>query len=188
MDELQHQWLNTVRMIDRLGPEKAGPQIAFRNALTAEWGKRAKEAARNPGQFAWPSTKAAPGAGNLKSGDWHVIGMLSYLGYRVGAAQGEKPGVRHQILDTCFSCDLPPINGPAYLAEWGAPATASRLKKLAHELASFIRNAKRKRSANLSVAIDDWEEDLSYLYETYYVRRFGFSWPRVELGAPPPRT
>ena len=88
-------------------------------------------------------------------------------------------GVRRQILDACLSGELPPLNGLQYLRDWGGPGSSGRLKKLAHELASFARNAKRKRSANLSAAIDDWEADLSYLYMTYYVRRFRFAWPRT---------
>lgn len=141
---------------------------------------------RNPQQarfqddyFKWPSTEGGNGDGSLRFDAWHKEGMLSYLGYRVGATDGEAPGTRQRILDMAFSEVLPPVNDPDYHQAWAAPGTAARLKRLAREIARFVRHAKSKRSADMSSAIDDWEADLQYLYDTYYVRRFGFGWPRV---------
>lgn len=180
LDELQRQWFNVTGMIDRVGPGKAPPFIAFRTALIREWAKRLAIAEADPRAFPWPTTKAAKGKSGLDSGDWHLIGMLSYLGYRVGTTAGVSAGIRHQILDLCFDGPLPPINGLAYMSGWGAPGSTIRLRKLANELASFARNGKRKHSANLSSAVADWEADLNYLYRQYYVGRFRFAWPRTE--------
>jgi hypothetical protein len=180
LDELQRQWLNAIALIDRVGPEKAVPFIVFRRALSAEWTRRLALAEADPKSFPWPTTKAPKSKSGIDSGDWHMIGMLSYLGYRVGATNGVSAGVRHQILDLCFGAGLPPINGLEYVRSWGLPGTTIRLRKLANELASFARNGKRKRSANLSSAVADWEDDLNYLYERYYVRKFRFEWPRLD--------
>lgn len=180
LDQLQRQWLNTVSMIDRASPDRVAPLIAFRHALSAEWARRLALAEQNPTAFPWPSTKAPKGKSGLDSGDWHLLGMLSYLGYRVGKTNGAPDGVRRQILDLCFDGALPPINGLTYLRDWNAPGTTMRLRKLANELASFARNGKRKRSANLSSAVADWEADLNYLYRRYYVGKFRFAWPRVD--------
>lgn len=180
LDELQKQWINTIGMIDRVGAAKAGPFIVFRSALSAEWGRRLAMAESDPKAFAWPTTTAPIGKGGLDSGDWHLIGMLSYLGYRVGKTAGVSDGIRRQILDLCFDSPLPPINGLDYMRSWGAPSTTARLRKLAHELASFARNGKRKRAANLASAVADWEADLNYLHRRYYVGKFRFAWPRAD--------
>lgn len=180
LDELQRQWLNAIGMIDRVGPDKAAPFTKFRAAISAEWARRLGLAADDPKAFSWPSTKAPKGKSGLESSDWHLIGMLSYLGYRVGATNGVTPGIRHQILDLSFGSALPPLNSLGYMQDWGPPASTLRLRKLANELASFARNGKRKRSANLSVAIQDWEADLDYLYRKYYVGKFRFAWPRID--------
>ena len=180
LDELQRQWLNTIGMIDRAGPDKAGAYVVVRAALSAEWARRLTLAKADPRSFPWPSTKAPIGKSGLDSGDWHPIGMLSYLGYRVGATNGVTPGIRQQILDLCFGAALPPLNGLGYMRDWGLPGTPRRLRKLANELASFARNGKRKRAANLAHAVADWEADLDYLYRRYYVRKFRFAWPRVD--------
>jgi hypothetical protein len=60
------------------------------------------------------------------------------------------------------------------------PSTARRLQKLANTLASLARNAKRRRTASLDRAIHEWEQDLGFLYEKYYVGLFGFGWPATE--------
>ena len=74
---------------------------------------------------------------------------------------------------------LPPVNDAAYVRDWAVPGTAARLKRLANEIAMFARNGKRKRSADMSSAVSDWESDLRYLHRTYYVVKFGFGWPHL---------
>jgi hypothetical protein len=179
LDELQRQWLNVIDKIEAAGTTAAGPFLAFRAALIAEWARRLAVAEADPRVFPWPTTKAPKGKSGLDSGDWHLIGMLSYLGYRVGATAGVSEGIRRQILDVCFDGPLPPINGIAYMRAWGAPGSTMRLSKLANELASFARNGKRKRSANLATAVADWEADLNYMYRQYYVGKFKFAWPYI---------
>jgi hypothetical protein len=48
---------------------------------------------------------------------------------------------------------------------------------MAETIASFVRNAKRRRDAHMGSAIKDWEADLEFLYFGYYVDRFHFAWP-----------
>lgn len=175
LEQLRQQWLNLVR----LDPDDFARAARFREALLTEWAARSRRARFQDDYFKWPSTEGGNGDGSLRFDAWHKEGMLSYLGYRVGATDGEAPGTRQRILDMAFSEVLPPVNDPDYHQAWAAPGTAARLKRLAREIARFVRHAKSKRSADMSSAIDDWEADLKYLYDTYYVRRFGFGWPRV---------
>ena len=175
LDELRQQWLNLVR----LDPAQFARAGRFREALLEEWAARSRQAREDDDYFVWPSTAGGNGDGSLRFDAWHKEGMLSYLGYKVGATDGEAPGTRQRILDAAFCEILPPVNDPDYHQAWGQPETAARLKRLANEIARFARHAKSKRSADMSSAIEDWESDLRYLYDTYYVRRFGFGWPRV---------
>ena len=48
---------------------------------------------------------------------------------------------------------------------------------MAESIAAFARNAKRRRQINLNDAIGEWEADLEFLYEEYYVGHFHFAWP-----------
>ncbi|MCG2842381.1 hypothetical protein L6Q21_15490 [Sandaracinobacter sp. RS1-74] len=172
MSELRQQWLNAVRH-----PNNNPQIIRFRKALLDEWAKRARYAKTPADYFRWPSTKAGSGAGS-SSIDYREQGLLKFMGYQVGAVDGESSHTRQQILDAVFTSDLPPVNDINYMKAWGDSRSPQRLKRLAEELARFSRNAKSKRSANMDIAVADWEEDLTYLYENYYKRRFNFSWPQ----------
>jgi hypothetical protein len=103
--------------------------------------------------------------------------MLSFLGYHVGETQPTPRNKRQRILEYVFECHLPPLIDCAYHSEWGNPSAPQRLRKLANSLASFTRNAKRKDEDMFARAIDDWEEDLAFLHDRYYVRAFHFAWP-----------
>lgn len=127
--------------------------------------------------FDWPTTTIVPGKGG-EVGDpslWPRTGMLQYLGYRVGV-NGLDSDQRRKILGEAFTSPLPNVESPQYMKEWCSPRSAGRLLKLANTLASFARNAKR-RAAEMSAAISDWEQDLAWLKDEFYHGRFTFPWP-----------
>ncbi len=178
-DELLNSWREN---IVRLAP---GNQTnAFRalasdltEAIEGEWKRRAILARLDPEHFKWPSTASSPGNGEYSISEFSE-GVLGYLGYHVGKS-GEANVAHRQIkLARIFEGYLPPINGPDYMRQWGEPGQPVRLRKMAESIAYVIRT-KRHMSADYSVAIEHWEEDLQYLYEQYYVERFGFGWPRT---------
>ena len=105
--------------------------------------------------------------------------MLSYLGYHVGRTSELTAQQRTAILGRAFGMRLPPLNGVEYMKQWALPKSSGRLKKMAETIASFARNAKRRRHDRLAVAVEHWEHDLSYLREAFYVGRFNFGWPQV---------
>ncbi|WP_343827311.1 hypothetical protein [Sphingopyxis soli] len=178
MYELRQQWLNVLRL------RKAGASAGlskFQAALIGEWDRRLRQALSDPGRFRWPTTEANRGDGKLNGAEWHSEGVLGFLGYRVGITQGEHDQTRRRILDVTFSSPLPPINGAAYMREWSDPGSAARLRKVAETLAAFVRNAKRKRGGSMDSAIADWERDLDYLFHTYYVGKFAFAWPSLDV-------
>lgn len=109
------------------------------------------------GFFDWPSTDAPASVYGFR-GDvfFYQDGLLRYVGYRVGR-QGEPHDIRLQMLDCVFHNDLPRVQSPDYMAEWGSPKTAARLQKMAESIAAFTRNAKGNASHDYSEAIADWE-------------------------------
>ncbi len=169
--ELRQQWINAARK-----PPNDREVARFRKALLSEWGKRTRRASKPQDYFTWPDTRPI-GDGGGDGINYNQQGILKFMGYQVGASNGESAATRRHILDAVFAGDLPPVNGRAYMEGWAGPGSAKRLQRLATEIARFARNARSKGSANMDVAISDWEEDLDYLRERYYVGKFGFGWP-----------
>jgi hypothetical protein len=127
--------------------------------------------------FPWPSTTADRGSGNLAPDKWLKDGMLSFMGYRVGSTDGKESDERQKILAAIFDGPLPPVLPRRHMAEWSRPGAPARLKKMAETLAAFARNGKR-RDVGMKSAIEEWEEDLKYLFHTFYRGRFRFGWPQ----------
>ena len=129
--------------------------------------------------FAWPQTDAAPtGADTPLVIDAPQTGLLKFVGYTVGES-GISLEDRKQILDSVYSQTLPQVNSQSYMDQWGRPASALRLHKMADSIAAFTRQQKRKSNPPL-IAISDWEYDLEYLRVTYYVGRYDFTWPQTD--------
>jgi hypothetical protein len=145
-------------------------------AVETEWDRRSR-VARSDEFFNWPSTEAIGGNGKLMLPQSVSDGMLSYLDYRVGRQNGEVASIRQSILCRVFEGHLPPVFTTDYMSSWGVPKSAARLRKIAESIAAFTRNAKRRRDYEMDDAISDWESDLGFLYERYYVGHFSFGWP-----------
>ena len=105
------------------------------------------------------------------------VSYLKLLGYTVGKTDGLPVSARRLILDRCFSGQLPPFEGAAELKQWATPKSAARLRKIAYHIAGLAKNFKKMPSVGYDVAIADWEDDLKYLHDKYYVDLFCFSWP-----------
>jgi hypothetical protein len=177
LSETLRVWHNaTIALSD---PKKAHLKADASKVLTAidrEWKRRGGGRARPEDWFKWPGTQASMG-GRPLAADWLDEGVLKYLGYQVGKSSNLVSPLRAAILDRVFSGQLPPVFPPQYLADWGAPASAGRLRKIVESIAAFTRNAKRRSDQRLDQAILDWEHDLKFLHDTYYFGRFRFTWP-----------
>lgn len=179
MSQLMKLWNNAVRLSTR--PEKQAEANAVIAEIENEWRRRDARPPCPEDFFDWPNTKAVGGDGSLTTEGWVRDGVLSYMGYRVGNSDGVATNIRERILALVFGGTLPPVFEPQYLKEWGEPGTALRLRKMAETLAALSRNAKRKRSSQMSAAVKSWEADLSFLYQIFYIDRFNFAWPSSEL-------
>lgn len=132
-----------------------------------------------PDYFEWPTTHAPISTiGFCDDFYCYKTGLLSYVGYSTGK-NGEPTKTRQAILDCVFNNELPKINDKEYMDEWGTPKSPSRLKKMAVSIAAFTRNNKRNTAYNYQISIAQWESDLEYLFNRYYVGTFNFDWPKV---------
>jgi hypothetical protein len=127
--------------------------------------------------FEWPSTEISESANSIDETNWRELGLLKGMGYRVGM-NGLPEFSRRTILDKVYNQRLPDSFDKEYLRDWGTSRSSKRLKKMASSIASFIRNAKRRQN-DMSQAISDWESDLEYLYDTYYIGQHDFKWPET---------
>jgi hypothetical protein len=132
--------------------------------------------------FQWPSTRIVPSIlGNNLISDWPKKGLLGWLNYRVGR-KGLPSNRRRAILARAFEEDFTLGFPTTYLKDWGKPASPQRLKKMAHSVAAFCRNAKRRQSHQAKSAIDDWETDLDWLRRAFYdPLGFRFVWPQTDV-------
>lgn len=178
--ETAEVWRNALRALDDAAQSNrhAGAKIVLR-AVQAEWERRDAQLGPDEDGFLWPSTRADGGSGTLVAENWLDQGLLKFMGYSVGEANGKDDSVRQRMLSVIFDGPIPPAFPRDYMAKWARPGTPLRLKQLAETLAALARNAKRRREANMESAVRDWETDLEFLYHKYYRGRFGFGWPRT---------
>lgn len=153
------------------------------DSVHAEWKRRSMS--RTPETFRWPGTAISPSKyhkGDFPARDIQAEGMLGFMEYHVGIANGRNEAARRSILAFAFLKTLPPAFDPEYMQQWGANGSARRLQKIASSIASFCRNAKRHNDADFSLAIDQWEADLRFLRDNFYAKSFDFKWPSTYTG------
>lgn len=182
--ELIRLWQNAVKYeAEGKGSKLYGRAKETIAAIRIEWAKRGTRPPDPKDYFDWPSTDAPGGDGRLCGKDWESEGVLKYMGYSVGTTAGLNAQIRRRVLTHVFEGPLPPVFRPGYLNEWSHPSSKLRLQKLAETIAAFTRNAKRRRGdARLNAAIRDWETDLRFLFDEFYVDRFNFEWPSTSVG------
>lgn len=151
-------------------------------AIETEWSRRKFEVLSDEA-FAWPTTEISKTKTKGITFDNQSEGMLSYLEYRVGRSSNLSTASRRAILERVFRGKLPPVFPEKYMNEWGNPSSACRLKKTAESIAAFARNCKRRDDDRMDQAIREWEADLEWLHDEFYVGVFGFSWPSTRVGA-----
>jgi hypothetical protein len=177
-EKLVQTWLNAIDIRDNGdNAVQRGSAQKVLKAINAEWQRRGRYRDQ---YFRWPTTRADKGQGGFDIGNAPDKGLLRFMGYRVGRTDGVRSETRRSILSEVFSGTLPPFESPEYLDQWGDPETANRLKKLAECIAAFARNAKRRKDHAMDDAVRDWEADLKFLYDRFYVGHFRFAWPTLQ--------
>tara|TARA_B100001057_G_scaffold195810_1_gene196520 strand:+ start:754 stop:1374 length:621 start_codon:yes stop_codon:yes gene_type:complete len=123
--------------------------------------------------FKWPSTDA-PTNENPKTSikEMKEDGLLLFYGYRVDKKNAKPSNEREIILSDIYENEILSTAkkkfDTAYIAKFGEPKTGQRLKQIASTIASFTRNAKRRKTHDFSFAINNWENDLATLKSNFY--------------------
>jgi hypothetical protein len=91
-------------------------------------------------------------------------GVLKAIGYKVGN-DGLPAHQRRALLEHILTRQLPPVGSPAYMAEWGAPGTKERYRKL-HRVIRILASS-ALTLGNMEKAACEWEEDLEFLDKTW---------------------
>ena len=187
-DELLHQYANVLltEAVDRLTALQAEFGAAAKDATMVLAGlaiMREVESIRTKQQGAldweWPTTDVSElgGSGGDLTQFRHSHSGLRLCGYQVGR-RGLGQAQRRRLLSDFFRKPLPSIVEMVHGDDYREPGSEERLQKMANVIASLTRNAKRKE-ADYSAAIEQWESDLEYLRIKYYVPG-SFPWPEVE--------
>lgn len=182
-EKLKRDWSAAFNMLQRYedqDPNAANVVDARRRVdlIEAEWDRRHALKPGDPDFFPWPSTDINPSSISGNAIERREIGMLSYLGYHVGLGSQLIGSQRTRLLGQIFTMRLPPLNDLDYMRDWGSPRTGPSLRKIAENIASFVKNAKGRNLPSLETAISHWEDDLRYLRRKFYDGRFDFQWPR----------
>lgn len=98
-----------IRSGEPLESSKRKEAVDLLSAISQEWADCLAKAERMP----------------EGSGDLPEKGMLATLGYHVGHS-GEKRPTRRAILDYLMTEQLPMVDNPVYVAEWGEPSSKRR--------------------------------------------------------------
>ena len=84
------------------------------------------------------------------------------------AAKKRQPGLKAPLSRSIHLLPRPHLHRPNRGAKETSPRPFGGLKT-------------SEVSADMADAITDWEDDLRYLYDTYYVGHFNFAWPSSEV-------
>jgi hypothetical protein len=107
---------------------------------------------------------------------------IHMMGYSVGWS-GRPPDERRRILKKAFRGRLPDVGNSAsdkaYLAMWGAPGSASRLRRMARHLWQQ-RNMREERDG-YEEAVRGWSSDLAWLKRNFYKPSMSFKWPSTRI-------
>jgi hypothetical protein len=181
MGKLLQTWKNALRSMSQTRTTLELSKIAnIIDLIEREWSSRSCVPVDS--KFNWPTTNAPKAVRSIGGLDSEQEGMLSFLEYHVGQLGGLSSFERKAILDRVFEGRLPKVFVDSYMAEWSEPKSAKRLQKMAECIAAFARNAKRRKDDRMDQAIREWENDLEYLYNKFYVDYFRFAWPTTAAG------
>lgn len=180
MQDMVSLWKNAITILAKRGPKRLQARQTI-DAIYVEWDRRRKKGIDSDEFFKWPTTEAATGDGSISTKAWLKEGMLLYMGYTVRYTAGKDRSDRRVILHEIYEGVVPPVFPHWYLNECGDPGSARRLQKMAECIATFAKNAKRRRDNKMDDAFRHWESDLEYLYDEYYIGKFYFAWPSARI-------
>ena len=113
------------------------------------------------------------------------LGLLKAMEYKVGKGSTLKQEQRINILSDIYNFEIPEKIKQIFkdeIEKWGHPKSAPRLKKIAVNISSFVKNVKKKQdSKKYEFAIYDWESDLKELKKMFYDGVYDFKYPTTDI-------
>jgi len=138
--------------------------------------------------FKWPSTDPIITGDNPKTimpDKLKELGLLKAMEYKVGKGSTLKQEQRINILSDIYNFEIPEKFKQIFkdeIEKWGHPKSAPRLKKIAVNISSFVKNVKKKQdSKKYEFAIYDWESDLKELKKMFYDGVYDFKYPTTDI-------
>lgn len=121
-------------------------------------------------QWPWPVIKQMPeGDGGHFTGGFRNFSALKMFGYTVGKTKGWAKPEREGFLSDFMEQTLPPIVAQTFADDYGDPMSVERLRKIANLIAGVASNFIRNDADRYAAAIADWESDLAFLKQKYYL-------------------
>ncbi|MCX6972871.1 MAG: hypothetical protein NTZ94_01005, partial [Verrucomicrobia bacterium] len=142
--------------------------------------------------FNWPNIREnyhSHGSELIDASDWNDASPLTSMGYIVGNYSSLSKNQRRAKLKQIYSSNLvfPESFSFSQKNEWGKPESNKRLSKMAEHIAwNIARFASRTGYEN---AVNNWEEDLYWMKESFYTKKEIVNWPNLDARneSPPKR-
>ena len=122
----------------------------------------------------WPENRFP-----IDSSPWKPVSALKLLGYTVGK-KGWAQQDRRDFLQYFVEAHLPRRVTELFGNEYAHPSSDDRILKVAWLLSANIRNFSLMSHGDYAVAIEDWRDDLDFIWRIYGAHRPGCRsrWPR----------
>ncbi|TGN60502.1 hypothetical protein E4L95_10570 [Paracoccus liaowanqingii] len=129
---------------------------------------------------AWPERRFPV---RLDATGFRPQSALKMLGYTVGRTNGWSRQDRQEFLQYFVEAHLPRQVIAVFKDEYGPPGSDHRLLRTANLLAANVRNFTRNDPDRYDDAIEDWQEDLAFLWTMYGSARSSVRgrWPRTTV-------
>jgi predicted nucleic acid-binding Zn-ribbon protein len=109
---------------------------------------------------------------------------LHKIGYHVGKTSESSPRQRRDILERSFRKEIPFTESKEYMRHWGQPGTRRRLRRMATHIRWLVGGAYGRETSlghDMSVAIQDWQQDLDWMKAHLYEPWMHFRWPSTKV-------
>ncbi len=175
LNKVQQEYLELRQLSD---PDSSDHLDDF-SSLVANWlGIKTEEPVCPEPPWPWPISEPAPSGGGRGPIFTRDHSGLWISGYRSGA-NGMSDTERRDFLNYFFRHPLPDAVSEYCGDEYGEPGSELRLQKMANVIAVNCCNFKRNDRQKYQLAIRQWEMDLRYLKDQFYVAG-SFPWPPIE--------
>lgn len=156
------------------------PLDATSDEILALWGDHpALRFLADDVEFDWPQLLVSDSGDHGIPGGFADIGIRSVFGHSAGRDARTRRS-RRAALARAYAQPVPADGLGRLSRRAGAPKSSTRRRRIAFSMATQIRLDSEKTTADMSLALLHWQDDLEWLRETYYEPCDpSFTWPTV---------